>query len=272
MHATHVTTAEMNPAIDPDWLEERRREDPELYAREFEAQWIDGASSYLDSADVVACVRGGVDKLAAAHGVNYVASLDPGYSVDSFAVAIGHKDSEGAVIDGVWTWRKHGHERTLDAIADVCHAYKMTRVTTDQHCAVPIVEGLAKRSIIAVLKPWTNESKSNSFAALKVGLNTRAISLPDDPALTEELCALEATPTPSGLTRISAISGSHDDRAVAVAAVVAQLTASAATMTSEQIRAARQLLDELATPAGSRPAFSDLVGVPGVPGYGFGRL
>jgi hypothetical protein len=273
MHSLHATTAEMNQMIPAAWLEEQRRADPELYAREFEAQWIDGASSYLESSDVVACVRSGVDKLAAARGTAYVASLDPGYSIDSFAVAIGHRDSVGvAVIDGVWTWRKHGHERTLDAITELCRAYGLSRVTTDQHCAVPIIEGLARRSVLAVLSAWTNESKANAFAALKVALNTRAISLPDDPTLTEELCALEATPTPSGLTRISAISGSHDDRAVAIAAVIAQLVGTAATMTPEQVAAAGQLLEELRTPGGSRTAFADVIGVPGVPFLGYDRL
>lgn len=224
MHSMHASTAQMNPGISAEWLAERRREDPDLYGREFEAGWIDGASSYLESADVIACVRHGEEKRAPLPGVKYVGSLDPAFSRDNFAEAVGHKDADGLiVIDGVWTWRRHGHERTLDAIADVCREFKLTRLTTDQHCAQPIVEGLASRQITTILSPWTNETKAGAFGRLKVALNTRQITLPDDPALIEELCALEATPTPSGLTRIAAISGSSDDRAVAVAAVVAQI-------------------------------------------------
>jgi hypothetical protein len=272
MHAMHATTSQMNPAISAEWLADRRREDPDVFAREFEAHWIDGASSYLESADVVSCVRHGVDRLAPSTTVRYFGAIDPAYSHDDFALAVGHRrDEDGAVIDGVWTWRRHGHEATLNAIADVCGAYRLTRVTTDQHCAQPIVEGLARRRIVAALTPWTNESKSNAFAALKVALNTRAISLPDDPALVEELCGLEATPTPSGLTRIAAISGGHDDRAVCVAAVVAQMAGHGTAFTAETAASWRSLLAELQTPEGSRSAFGDVTGIPGLPNW-MGRL
>src|SRR5262249_12601665 len=57
MHHLHLTTAEANPAIDAEWLEDRRREDLDTYGREYEARWLDGAGSYLSSAEVVAAVR-----------------------------------------------------------------------------------------------------------------------------------------------------------------------------------------------------------------------
>jgi hypothetical protein len=49
------------------------------------------------------------------------------------------------------------------------------------------------------------------------------VQLPDDPALVEELCALEARPTPAGFTRIAATGSGRDDRAITVASVVHQL-------------------------------------------------
>jgi hypothetical protein len=49
----------MNPRISSTWLEEQRRQDPELHAREFAAQFIDGPGSNLDSAEVVAAVEAG---------------------------------------------------------------------------------------------------------------------------------------------------------------------------------------------------------------------
>jgi hypothetical protein len=47
--------------------------------------------------------------------------------------------------------------------------------------------------------------------------------LPRDDGLIQELCNLEARPTVGGFTRIAAAGRGHDDRAVAVAATVAQL-------------------------------------------------
>jgi len=271
IHHMQATTAQMNPMIPAEWLADRRREDPDLFAREFEAQWIDGASSFLESGDVIACVRHGNEKLAPTPGARYVGSLDPGYANDAFVFGVGHRSEDQLfVVDGVWTWRRHGHEATLSAIADVCRAYKLARVTTDQYCAVPIAEGLRQRQITAVVTPWTNETKSNAFASLKVALNTRTVSLPDDPALVEELRALEATPTPSGRTRIAAISGAHDDRAVAVAALLSQGRAGGAT--AADVEASLELVHQLQTPVGSRTRFGDLTAIPGVPRYPLDRL
>jgi len=227
MHYVHKTTAQMNPHIPTAWLEEQRRADPDLYAREFEARFIDGASSYLESTDVVACVRHGVGILPPQPRLAYKGALDPAYALDAFSMAVAHRDSDGVfVVDGVWVWKRAGHDATLDAVADIANQYGVKSLRTDQHSPVPIREGLARRHLACEYAPWTNESKSDAFAALKIALNTRAIQLPDDPALVEELCALEARPTPAGFTRIAATPGRHDDRAFAVAAVLASLKAS----------------------------------------------
>jgi len=216
------STAEMNPAISEKWLEDRRREDPDAYGREFEAQFVDGASSYLASADVVACVRHGQGILPPGDGRAYVGALDPAYSLDNFAMAVGHVDAEskGTVIDGVWCWRRHGHEATLDDVARLAREYHLTSLRTDQACAQPIKEALQRRGIAADYKPWTNQSKADAFSALKIGLNSRTVELPDDTALIEELCSLEARPTAAGFTKIAAAGNAHDDRAVAIASVV----------------------------------------------------
>jgi hypothetical protein len=228
MHYHHATTAEMNPRISAAWLEQQRQADPDLFAREFLAEFQDGVSSYLTSEDVFACVRAGVKTLPPQEGMGYVAALDPGHLVDRFAMAVAHRGADGpVVIDGVWTWHRAGHAATLDAVRDVAKAYGRPRMTTDQHAAVPIREGLHDRGIKVEYRPWTNERKADAFAALKVGLNTRTVSLPDDHDLIEELHALEARPSPAGFTRIAAAPGGHDDRAIVVAAVVGMLSKAA---------------------------------------------
>lgn len=224
MHYRHLSTEAMNPRIPVEWLAERRREDPELFAREFLAEFVDGASAYLTSADDMGCVRRGESLIQPpVEGARYVAAMDPAYSLDNFALAIGHKDHGPVVIDGVWTWRRHGHEATLDAVAELARAYHVGRLRTDQHAAQPIREGLAQRGLEADYRPWTSESKSDAFSRLKVALNTRQVELPEDSALIEELCSLEARPTPAGFTKIAAAAGGHDDRAIVVAAVVQEL-------------------------------------------------
>lgn len=221
-HYRHLSTAAMNPRIPAAWLEERRLEDPELYAREFMAEFVDGASSYFAAEDVIACRRG-VGVLPAQPGTDYRAALDPAYSQDSFAMAIGHRQDDIAIVDGVWAWRRYGHERTLDAIEELAKEYGVFSLRTDQYAAVPVIEGLRKRGLGAVNKPWSNENKTAAFSRLKIGLNTRQVELPDDSALVEELLGVEAKPTPGGLTRIAASGSGHDDRAVVVAALAEEL-------------------------------------------------
>ncbi len=224
IQSQHGSTAAMNPRISARWLEDRRREDPDAFAREFEARWIDGAGSYLNSSEVTAAVRHGIGTLGAASGTHYAGAIDAAYSGDAFAMGVGHRAPDGRiVVDGVWTWKRHGHEATIAAVAEVANRYALRAIRIDQHAAQPIREALQRHDLRADYQPWTNESKSNAFSALKVSLNTRAIELPDDSALVEELCGLEARPTPNGLIRIAASGSGHDDRAVVVASLAHQL-------------------------------------------------
>jgi len=224
-HYRRLTTTEMNPRIDAAWLEKQRRKDPDMFAREYLAEWVDGVSSYLDAGDVLECQRpaGAPLVLPPVPGFSYYGSLDPGFQVDSFGMAVGHAERDRTIVDGVWRWRRHGFERTLDEVKAIANRYGIASLTTDQHAAVPVQEGLQRRGIGAIYEPWTVESKNDAFSALKLGLNARQIELPRDEWLEEELLSLEARPTPGGYTRIAAAGSGHDDLAVAVAALVAQL-------------------------------------------------
>jgi hypothetical protein len=234
MHAMHASTAEMNPMVPKAWLEQRRAEDPELYQREFEAQWIDGATSYLSAADLQACVRS-TGILTARVDRYYRAALDVAFAHDRTALTIAHREPESqmVVVDGCWTWHRAGFERTLAEVADIARAYRVAELVVDQFAEAAVREGLQRRGLDALYKPWTVETKANAFGRLKVAVNTRAVELPDDTALIGELVGLEARPLPSGLTRIAAAGSGHDDRATATAAVVAELTGVGAQSTAE---------------------------------------
>jgi hypothetical protein len=220
MHYVHKATREMNPAISATFLEEEQRKDPDLFVREYLAEFADGIASYLSSEDVVGCVRRGVNILPPRSGVAYRTALDPGFSQDAFAMTIAHQDGARTVVDGCWTWHRKGYDVTLNEVRDLAQAYGIRELMTDQSSAEPIRAGLQRRGLSVDYKPWTNETKSNAFSGLKLGLNTRQIELPDNPGLVEELINLEARALPSGLTRIAAAGAGHDDRATSLAAVV----------------------------------------------------
>jgi hypothetical protein len=219
----HASTAEVNPRVSARWLEARRLEDPDSYAREYLAEFIDGASAFLSSTDVLACVRQGQGVLPPVEGVTYRASIDPAFSHDLFALGIAHREADQLVVDGVWTWHRAGFESTLDQVVDVARRYRVRTLRTDQFSAQAVLEGLQRRHIGCEPVPWDAAGKWQSYSRLKALVNTRGVSLPDDDRLVQELVHLEARPLPSGATRIAAAGGARDDRASVLAALTDML-------------------------------------------------
>jgi hypothetical protein len=105
-------------------------------------------------------------------------------------------------------------------VRDVGRVYRVGRLVTDQFSSQAVLEGLRRRGVEVQVKPWDNTSKYEAFTRLKAALTTRAVELPSDDALCDELIGLEARATPSGATRIAASGQLHDDRATALAAAV----------------------------------------------------
>lgn len=269
MHAIHASTEQMNPAVPKDWMDERRLEDPDLFRREFAAEFIDGAGSYLPSEEILACVRNGRKVLAPVPATVYAGCLDPAYSHDSFAMAVAHRERDTGlvVVDGTWSWTRAGHESTLDNVAEIAKQYRIGALRTDQAGTQPIKEGLARRGLGTAYVPWDNQNKADAYSKLKVLVNTGGIELPNDDRLLGELFNLEARPTPSGLTRIAAAGTGHDDLASAVAGAIAQL---GNTGSPKDISRIRWLMDDL-NPHRGRNAYDGLVGPPTGP-YGYSRL
>jgi hypothetical protein len=221
LHYIHKTSLEMNSRLSAEYLAEKQRENPDNYRREYLAEFSD-AGAFLDSLDVLACVRRGEGVLPPVEGIHYRAAIDPAFERDNFALAIAHREQDAVIVDGVWTWRA-GFEVTLDQVTAVVKEYRLRDVVTDQHAAAAILDGLKRRGLTAVVRDWTNATKYNAYTRLKAALQSRTIELPDDEALVSELLNLEAVPTPSGLTKIAAAGSAHDDRASVLAALAQEM-------------------------------------------------
>lgn len=215
-------TWEMNPTISRESLEPEFRVDPDGAATEYGADFSAAEGAFLDIVDILACKRDeGI--LAPDSRHRYSAAIDPAFQKDAFALCIGHRDDQRAVVDGVWVWVRQGYDNTLDQVAAVLKLYGVRRVRTDQYSSQPVIEGLEKRSIDCEAVPWDNANKFEAFSKLKAGLVTRQISLPNDDLVVQELMNLEAKPTLTGMVRIAASAGNHDDRATVMAALMDQL-------------------------------------------------
>lgn len=61
--------------------------DPDLYRREYLAEFV-AAGAFLDSVDVLGCVRRGEGVLPRALPNNYQGSIDPAFAVDNFSLGV----------------------------------------------------------------------------------------------------------------------------------------------------------------------------------------
>jgi hypothetical protein len=205
-----ATTAAMNPRIDGAFLERERARDPELFAQEYQAEWLAGGAAFL----APAALQAAVGLPSHRHGMRVVA-LDPAFQRDSFAVAVVCEAADGedqVHIEQVELWEPPiSFAAALDAIAVLARTERAD-VVTDQFAAAPIVQGLAARGITCHVHHWTAENKADAYAHFKAGLNTGQIHLVDDARLLRGLATLEATPTAQGWR----IEGPSDDVASAV--------------------------------------------------------
>ena len=212
-------TWEMNPSITRESLEPNFRVDPDGAATEYGADFSAAEGAFLDILDILAAKRES-GTLAPDAELKYKAAIDPAFQKDSFAMAVAHKAKEGVVIDGVWVWHRGGYEQTLDEVAGIAERYAIRTVRTDQFSSQPILEGLQKRKLGCDVIPWDNANKFEAFTRLKAALVTRQVTFPNDDRIVNELMNLEARPTATGLVRISASAGNHDDRASVIAALM----------------------------------------------------
>lgn len=215
-------TWEMNPRISRESLEPRFRIDPDGAATEYGADFSAAEGAFLDIKDILACRRK-EGTFAPQPDTVYKAAIDPAFQKDAFAMAVAHKKDQEVVVDGVWVWVRQGYDATLDQVAEVARRYSVKIVRTDQYSSQPVLEGLLKRGLVCEPVPWDNANKFEAFSLLKAGLVTRQVSLPNDDQITQELMNLEAKPTVTGLVRIAASAGNHDDRATVLAALMHML-------------------------------------------------
>ncbi len=237
LRAWHATTAEMNPDIRASFLEGERSKDPEAFAREYDAEFPVGDGAALDPSLVRAAVRAEPDVIPPKPYVRYVIAIDPGFFRDAFALVVAHREGDRVVVDLVRGW--HGTraapvplETTLDAIAELAKAYNGAQVITDQLAEMAIREGLTRRGVTVVARPWTADRAASALAGVRRHLATDRLELPPHEILINELIGLELRP--SGRPQIGAAGRGHDDFASACLAAVAELEGS--DITEESIR------------------------------------
>ncbi len=237
-----ATTAEMNPAIDEEFL--RAQEvalGPDDFRREYLAEFLSGGAAFIENEKLRDAVEDYIE-LMPADGRGWICGLDPGFASDPFALTVVGRDihnPEGLVVARAQRWlpargggkrkrlrRTRDEEteaigRVLDEVAEIVKVYG-GRCLSDQHLPGTIQHELSKRGVHVVsISAWTAQSKTAAFQALRARINTRRIRIPNEPQLITEISRLR-TKYRSGSATVEAprVGDSHCDMATALALTV----------------------------------------------------
>ena len=199
---------------------EIRDDDPEAFPRESLAMFIKSISGWLNKDNIAKAVDLGVYSRSPKPGIQYMASLDPAFRKDSFALTIGHHDMKlGVVQDFIRYWTpevgkplKPGD--VLDEIKIHLTHYGLSVVTSDQYQLESLQQLAMDRGFVINGLDFTGVSKSKITGSFKVLLDQFRVVLLDHDEQKAQLEALQRQVLQSGAVRIAAPPGKHDDLAM----------------------------------------------------------
>jgi hypothetical protein len=219
-----ASTLEARPDFPSELLALEERRDPEGFRSEYAAEFVQPGGTFLDASLVVAAVTRS-SELQPGEVEDPEAAIDLGFVHDATALAIVGRDRDNPDRQRLVlarSWKPDlgplGFGPTLDEIADICIAYGVRHLHTDQYSATAAVEHLARRGVRATVVPTTPASKSEMFASLKQRIYAGELELYEQTDLLAELNRIETVMSPgSASVRIRRLGSSHGDLATAVA-------------------------------------------------------
>lgn len=236
------------PWADPGALEEQRALLTESqYARLHLNIWTAAEDRLVSPEDLAACVTldGPQDPKP---GHFYVLSLDVGLTHDRTVVAVAHAEQrtneiqrEGepvrrvpvgvtVVLDRMMVWQGSHNaavqlEEVEQVIAEAAGRYRASELVFDPYQAAGLTQRLQRRGLHCIPFTFSSSSVGKLGLTLHTLLRNRAMALPDDAALLDELAHVRLRETIPGVYRIDHDSDRHDDRAVALALAAQELLA-----------------------------------------------
>lgn len=247
MYASWHWPSTVSPLVDAALLEEiRQRELPDVFAREYLAQWTDEAGLFFTSAELddacadyqlldPAAVRSlepwDPDAGRRRRSLSAAMGVDWGFARDAQAVTLVAALNDGGLNTGdlvyylPWIEAQFNcsYAAWVDRLAEIASAYHVVIAASEQNGvgAAP-TETLQARLYrdgtgTNVCPVWTDSRRKQSgFGALKMMLQRGQLVLPRHPDLLRQLRSLEFAQTDSGMIRLSVPERlGHDDLAMA---------------------------------------------------------
>lgn len=208
------------------------KEDPENFTREFEANFVDSLSSFLNPEFIDLAVMKGSKVIPAAakkSKVKYIAAIDAAFKGDIFTVNVvgigDNRITQHATLGfkGTRTNPIKAYE-VAKAIRELNKQYDFSVVYADQFSFQPLKEIFSGFGITLEERVFTNTFKQKIYKNLKYLLDSQIIDLLDHPATINELKEIQVEISTTGKIRIMHPPGGHDDYAdsLAIAAYIAK--------------------------------------------------
>jgi hypothetical protein len=221
----HAPTALMNPTVEAAFLAREEKREPEVYRREYLAEFTDAVSSFIPGDAIESCIVSGRTEVPPnIHDCRYKAAIDAAFRGDAFTFCVSHRIEDRVVIDVLVGWqgtREHPVRLAdiLPQIKSIATRYGIYFVVGDQYGAEPLKHAFSAVGLGLEEVPFTQSSKADVLGNLRSLIVNGQIELPDHPQLIKELRALEVEALPGGQSRIGhpRRTGAHDDYACAVA-------------------------------------------------------
>ena len=169
-------TRTMNPTVTQAFIDAEYEKDPICAEAEYGAQFRTDIESLVTREAVEACVEWGCSERAPLDGERYLSFVDvSGGGADSFALAVGHRQDDLALLDCLRETRPPlSPEGAIAEFADLLKSYRITRVIGDRYGGEFPREQFRKHGIQYVTSP---EPKGALYLGLLPLLNSKKVRL-----------------------------------------------------------------------------------------------
>lgn len=213
---------DFNPSLPESVVARAFERDAASAAAEYGGQFRSDIESFISREAIEPCVDRGVIERPPVAGTRYSGFVDPsGGSADSFTAAVAHKQGDLIILDAVREVRPpFSPESVTKELASFFLSYKIKQIRGDKYAGLWPREQFAKAGV--TYDP-SAKPKSELYGELLPVINSRRVALLDDARLVSQLTALERRTSRAGRDAIDSPPSGHDDRANAVAGVIASL-------------------------------------------------
>lgn len=208
------TSANPSPAIQEAYLRARQKVPARKFSQEWDAEFISFEGQVFASVRQLAHA---ILQDSGTPGRQYVAGLDWGKLQDRTVLTILDTGTNHVVHTEVMEGIEY--QKQLARIQGVCSRFPGLRAIVAETNAMgePLFESAARRGLPVQRFQTTNATKAQIIDDLVLAFEQRAIAIPNDDALFDELENFAGKKLPSGVMSYGAQDGFHDDRVMSLA-------------------------------------------------------